>query len=558
MRLSAARLTLAAAVLVGLLLAHLATRTPAPVPADAPAAAFSAVRAMDDVRAIARAPHPSGSPENRRVRDYLLARLRSLGLEARLAPGVARTNPRRTAPARVAVENVLGVLPGRDRDAPALLLMSHYDSVPRSPGAADDAAGVAASLEVVRALQASDPPARDVVLLFTDGEELGLLGAQAFFTGGGGAAPDPLVARIGAVLNLETRGGGGRTVMFETSPDSGALVRLFGHAAPRPSSNSLAASVYERMPNGTDFTLAKAAGLPGMNFAFIGRPGQYHSPSSTPEALEQGALQHMGDQVLAVSRALTGSTRLPPRAPDAVYSDVLGAGFLAYPAWAGWLVLAVSIALTALAWRTPPPWREALLGVGGALLLLLSAGGALFFVALGLARIEYYDSLSAFGAIEAGVTAVCLLAALLVFAVLGRGRRSVSGVWFGFVAIGLLLTVVLQLLEPRVALLTGWPTLLACVAAAFAARDPQRPLSLAVTGALGALALGQIGAWAHFFALGLGVQRPEPFAFLTLLAAIPLAPLLLGSFTQRPAGVGTAPGRAVAAADDSGIARPAL
>ena len=49
---------------------------------------------------------------------------------------------------------LVGVLPGQDRSLPPILLMAHYDSVPASPGAADDAAGVAAILESVRAIRA--------------------------------------------------------------------------------------------------------------------------------------------------------------------------------------------------------------------------------------------------------------------------------------------------------------------------------------------------------------------------------------------------------------------
>ncbi|MDW3502806.1 M28 family metallopeptidase, partial [Escherichia coli] len=92
-------------------------------------------------------------------------------------------------------QNVIGVLPGTDRSKPAVLIMSHYDSVANSPGAADDAAGVAAALEVARALQAGPKPARDVIFLFTDGEEQGLLGADAFF------ARDPLRQKVGVVIN---------------------------------------------------------------------------------------------------------------------------------------------------------------------------------------------------------------------------------------------------------------------------------------------------------------------------------------------------------------------
>ena len=83
---------LAGTLLIGLALAWLASRTPAPRGADSPAQAFSAERALSDVRVIAREPHPTGSAANARVRDHLLARFRQLGLEVRPAPGAARRN----------------------------------------------------------------------------------------------------------------------------------------------------------------------------------------------------------------------------------------------------------------------------------------------------------------------------------------------------------------------------------------------------------------------------------------------------------------------------------
>ncbi|MFX9054231.1 M20/M25/M40 family metallo-hydrolase, partial [Acinetobacter baumannii] len=82
------------------------------------------------------------------------------------------------------IENIIGVLQGTDPSLPAIALMAHSDSVPGSPGAADDAAGVSAVLEVVRALKAAGPHRRDVVVIITDGEEAGLLGARAFFASG--------------------------------------------------------------------------------------------------------------------------------------------------------------------------------------------------------------------------------------------------------------------------------------------------------------------------------------------------------------------------------------
>ncbi len=209
---------------LSLLIAGAAIRPPAPVAADAPEAAFSAERAMADIRRIARAPHPTGSAENAHVRDYLVRRLEDLGLEVSIqrAEVLRARNPGWAMGANV--ENIIATLPGEDREAPVILLMSHYDSAPGSPGAADDAAGVASSLEAVRAILADDRPRpRDLVVLITDAEEQGLLGAQAFFE------EHPLRERIGAIDVRHGNVGGAR--LPQERYDRAAMVGGQGRAA---------------------------------------------------------------------------------------------------------------------------------------------------------------------------------------------------------------------------------------------------------------------------------------------------------------------------------------
>ena len=82
----------------------------------------------------------------------------------------------------------------------ALLLSAHYDSVARGPGAGDDASGVAAILESLRALKAGPAPERDVIILINDGEEVGLFGADVF------ADEHPWAKDVGVVLNFDARG----------------------------------------------------------------------------------------------------------------------------------------------------------------------------------------------------------------------------------------------------------------------------------------------------------------------------------------------------------------
>src|SRR6185312_11985831 len=111
-------------LLLGLMAAVLAMRPPAPAPADAAPRVFSAGRAMADVRAIAQRPHPIGSADSLRVQAYLIKRMADLGLSPQVRPFASRRGEGR---------NLLGVLPGSDRQAPAVLLMAHHDSVPIGP-----------------------------------------------------------------------------------------------------------------------------------------------------------------------------------------------------------------------------------------------------------------------------------------------------------------------------------------------------------------------------------------------------------------------------------------
>ncbi|MBS0254644.1 MAG: M20/M25/M40 family metallo-hydrolase [Proteobacteria bacterium] len=501
----------------------LATTPPAPRPADAPAQDFSAARAMRDVAAISAAPHPTGTAENARVRAYLTARMAALGMEVstRTAALDARGLKRLRqwsgdSQANPPLVNLIGVLPGQDRQAPAILLMAHHDTVWGSPGAADDTAGVASLLETVRALKARGTPHRDIIVLLTDGEELGLEGARAFFAG------DPLLARIGAVVNVEARGGGGRTTLFQTGKGNGAAVALFARAVARPAGTSLSAYVYSVLPNNTDLTEALPGPWPAYNFAFIGRPGLYHSPMATPARLDQGAVQDMGAQVLALTAALDAATPMPPRAPDVVFFDLFGLATLVYPAWLGWLMLGG--AALALGWAA-----RGTTGIGRGALRMLGLIGA---AAVGLALLNllalagtganYYDRLAAIPVIEV-MAAGWSLAALLVF--LGTrppGRGATAGAALPLLALAL----VAQALAPTAAYLLVLPlTLLALTLAA-----QRRGGALAdIVATLGAIfTAATMLTMAHLLLQGVGPDFPGTAALPLALMAMALMPVWPG------------------------------
>lgn len=309
----------------------MAGRPPQVVPATAPASVFSAERAKAWVQRFAVEPHPVGSPAHIRARELLVEELRRLGVEPELqsSVGVGQLRLSRSVLAAPVV-NVLARLPGTASGASSaarrsLLLLAHYDSVPTGPGASDDAAGVAALLEVLRALKAGPPLQNDVLFLFSDAEEAGLLGAFAFVD------EHPWAREVGAVVNLEARGTSGPSFLFQTSGNERWLLEQFAQSAPHPVTSSLAATVYSVLPNDTDLTVFRRAGIPGLNFAFIEGASFYHSMLDDPEHLDLRSLQHHGGHALALARQLgnadlsqaKGDAEAPGR-DAAVFFDVLG------------------------------------------------------------------------------------------------------------------------------------------------------------------------------------------------------------------------------------------
>jgi hypothetical protein len=413
---------------------------------------------MTDVAVIARVPHVVGSDEDAKVRDYLTGRMTQLGLSPRVQSTV-QVSDKTKLPVRV--DTVIGVLRGADPAAPAVAVMAHYDSTPHGPGAADDAGGAAAVLEIARALKAGPAPARDVALVITDGEEAGMLGAKAFF------GQDPLAKRLGFVINMEARGSKGRAMMFETGRDNGRTIRLFAASAERPVSDSLMVMVYELMPNFTDFTEAKKLGLQGVNFAFLGGPRDYHAPTDTPANFDQRSLQDIGGQALAITSAVARGD-IPKAAPNVVYSDALGLRIIAYPAWVGWLVIVAGLALLGVgllqSGRVKP--RDVWIGFAAALGVLAASVVLAYAAQASLSALHLFVDRQTLP-IEAAGWAACLLIFGLGARVVGAERAA--GRCEGALIFGLVLAFLVQGFAPAAAPIVAWPVLVACLCAALTA-----------------------------------------------------------------------------------------
>jgi hypothetical protein len=292
---------------------------------------FVTARAIEHVLTIAADTRPAGQEDHHDVvRDYLAEQLESYGYDVHVQTAVALLHER-----EIVLKNVVGRKAGNGQSSRALLLMAHYDSVPWGPGAGDNAAAVAALLEVARVL-ATEQMRCDVIFLFTDGEEIGLLGARMFLI------DDPAARDVGMVLNFDARGSSGPSVMFQTSSGNSALINLYARYDPHPVCSSISGDIYRMLPNDTDFTVfAQRPTIQGYNFAFIGDYQNYHRPSDDLAHLSTSSLRHHGMQALAMARALgQANWEAMPRRQDSVYFDVLALFVIRYP-----VSLAIPIAI---------------------------------------------------------------------------------------------------------------------------------------------------------------------------------------------------------------------
>lgn len=300
---------------------------------------FSADRAFTYIQKVAKLPHPTGSAAHDSVRNFIVSQARTMGYQTEIQ-STTFVNDGKT-PQIAFLENVLVRVKGKNSPLNPILLDSvlvnsqnskdsvssdstlnitdvanakntiliacHYDSRSNAAGAADDGAAVGAILEIMDMLKAkvnNQPFENDIIFLFSDGEEIDLLGAQAFME------QHPWAKEIGVAFNFEARGAGGMSILFETSDKNQNLLlhtqNAFKQAGEkgklRAFGTSFANLVYQNMPNGTDASVFGENNVPFLNFAFIGKHTHYHTPLDIPQNLDKRSLQQHGDYMLALIR----------------------------------------------------------------------------------------------------------------------------------------------------------------------------------------------------------------------------------------------------------------
>ena len=310
-------------------------------PASISETKFSTERALIHLREITKAPHYIGTEEHARVREYIVEQLNGLGLKTEIQEGFI-INPKWKSLDKP--KNILAKIKGSG-NGKSLLLLSHYDSaLTPSFGASDAGSGVVTILETIRAFQASaKTPTNDIIILFTDAEEVGLDGARLFVKN------HPWAKNVGIALNFEARGSGGPSNMIvETNSGNKNLINAFMEADVKfPVASSLMYSIYKMLPNDTDSTVLRQGGdIDGFFFAFIDDHFDYHTANDNFENLDRNTLQHQGEYLLPLVHYFADADLSSLKSSeDHVYINVPILKMISYPfAWIiPMLILAISV-----------------------------------------------------------------------------------------------------------------------------------------------------------------------------------------------------------------------
>lgn len=306
-----------------------------------PETEFSINNALVHLKEITKKPHYVGTENHKEVRNYIIAELEKLGLSVEVQTQMAVNKKWR---AGTNTKNILARIKGSEKGK-ALLLLSHYDSAPHSSlGASDAGSGIVTILEGIRAFLVNHPkPKNDIIILISDAEEIGLLGANAFVN------HHPWAKDVALVLNFEARGSGGPSyILMETNGGNKNLVQAFNKASPAfPVGNSLLYSIYKMLPNDTDLTVFREdANINGYNFAFLDDHFDYHTEQDSYERLDKNTLAHQASYLMPLLYHFADADLQNLNAnEDHVFFNFPDSGLINYPfSWVMPMVLIAAIA----------------------------------------------------------------------------------------------------------------------------------------------------------------------------------------------------------------------
>jgi Peptidase family M28 len=430
---------------------------PAGVRSESDPALFSVVRASEQVGRMATEPRPIGSGGNERARAAIVAEIRRLGIAPQLqtskAPDYYALNDGRPVPVR----NIAARIRGSDSTG-AVALVAHYDTVPASPGANDDASGVAAVLETARAILAGPALRNDVILLLTDGEEPApRFGSSAF------VAEHPWAGDIAFVVNLEAIGAGGPSTLIGTSGPDGWAAMRYAASAPQPMAYSYLTATTELIGgSSSDFATFRDAGIAGVELALLHGSAIYHTMADTPHLVDMDALAHQGESALAITRHVGNLDLRAARTAEPTVFLTVARTVIRYPA--GWTLVPVLVGGIALgvaaAGRRRAAWRAVVRGLAATGLTVVASSAVAVAAWTMVAGARNDMGLAESWIYLAGLVVVVVALRAGIDRLVGAGTDRTSEA-LGVVATWWLLAVPASIALPQIGYLLAWPTLAA-------------------------------------------------------------------------------------------------
>jgi hypothetical protein len=304
-----------------------------------------------------------------------------------------------------------------------------------------------------------------------------------------------LRARLKGYVNLESTGSTGPAILFESGPNNEPMIRAWAQAAPHPHGASYALEIYKRLPNDTDFTILKAAGIPGLNMAPVGNSHAYHTSRDTADRVSSDTLLHMGESTVTTMRALDALDRLTGDR-DVRFASVGERTVIILADWQGRLLSILALGLGLVAWirivralAGSDVIRFVATALWGVLALLAAIGGMVgaswLLTASSAVYHPWYASPMRTGALIAvsGVLGTWLLTRLaLVAPERVRYIREPASVWALTLPMWGIVVAVFEVKAPLAAPL--WAVSLAIAGAALVVVPPERTAWMRAASAL--------------------------------------------------------------------------
>ncbi|RPH38177.1 M28 family peptidase [bacterium] len=257
-----------------------------------------------DIRRICR-PRPAGSKAHRGVRDILLNSLQQMDLKP--FDGKGFLWPYHDDGGET-LANLLAVLPGTDPSLPPMILGAHYDTVPGTPGADDNAAAIWVVLNAVHTIKPGTLK-RSVIVGVFDAEEppyfLGpLMGSTNFYQAQlkrpvhcafifdlvGHDVPVPGIEDLVFITGMESHRSF-ESVINNATPDSGIRV---------------VTALNKYVGDMSDHHVFRVHGEPYLFFS-CGHWQHYHMPTDTPEKLSIHKMEALAAYVQKLLIACDGA-----------------------------------------------------------------------------------------------------------------------------------------------------------------------------------------------------------------------------------------------------------